>query len=563
MFYILTCGSTGSVWVARALSRHPDIVCFHGLKTLPLAPGNDPSKSQARQFVGELAHLYRMSHGDKIFGAIHGFAVAEILPEIAAVGGAFAAMIRHPITRLDSLFHREAHYMGALQPDDVYRSFGENQRYLDDIPSDQSAARPALSDYARKFEELCNSVMIEDTFILERMERRDVFQYEKIVLDREYFRACFERLAEGCRHAVTHNDAMRLDSSWEGFSPAVRLECTQAYLDAVFAMGPVNIKRSGKRSIDDILAIWPDLFKAIFVQHLERQGGRDAVDRYAEYGYKLPDGVHPSSVTGSRAPLTDSSQSRSLMGGLAVPDPGAALARDGSASGPEADALPESLAEAATSGPASGVGPLLAIIEAERTAHAARINELQDTLAAEHDAFVARIRELEGTVDSERAAYGAQIADLRVTFDAERQAAVARIRELEATLKAEHDAFVARIRELERTVDSERAAYGSLIAELQVTFDAERQAAVARIRELEATLKAEQDAFVARIRELEGQEKGSLRRESVSKAREGLQSFLSMRRMQARHMKTTGLWLRFSQALASLRQRSRRPWRRP
>jgi hypothetical protein len=437
MFYILTCGSTGSVWVARALSRHPDIVCFHGIKTLPLAPGNDPSTPQARHFVRELAHLYRMSHGDKVFGAIHGFAVTEIVPEIAAVGGAFTAMIRHPITRLDSLFHREAHHMGPLRPDDIYRSFGENQRCLEDIPSDQPAAQPALSDYARKFEELCNSVMTEDTFILERMERRDVFQFERIVRDREYFRACFERLAEGCRHAIANSDATRLDPSWEGFPSAVRLECTQGYLEAVFTMGEANKKRSGKRSVEDIFAIWPNLFKAIFVQHLERQGGRDAVERYAEYGYKLPGGAHPSSVTGSRASFADPDQSRYMMQGLAVPNPAAALTRDGSSSGPEADVLPESLAEAATLGSASGLRPLLAIIDTERAAHAARMNELQDTLAAERDAFVARIRELERTVDSERAAYGGQIADLRVTFDAEREAAVARIRELEATLKPE------------------------------------------------------------------------------------------------------------------------------
>ena len=497
------------MWLARALCRHPDIVCFHGIKTLALAPGNDPSTPQARQFVRELTQLYRLSHGEKVFGAIHGFAVTEILPEIAAVEGAFAAMIRHPITRLDSLFHREAYYMGPLQPDDIYRSFRENQRCLDGIPSDQPAARPALSDYARKFEELCNSVMIEDTFILDRMERRDVFQYERIVLDREYFRACFERLAEGCWHAIANSDAARLDPSWEGFPSAVRLECTQAYLDVVFAMGEANKKRSGKRSVEDILAIWPDLFKAIFVQHLERQGGRDAVDRYAEYGYELPGGVHPSSVTGSQASFADLDLSRSPMRGLAEPDPGAALMRDGSLSGPEASALPKSPAEAATLGSGSGPRQLLAIIDTERAAHAARLNELHGILAAERDAFIARIRELERTGDSERAAYGAQIADLRVTFDAERQAAVARIRELEATLQAEHEAFVARIRELERTVDSERAAYGAQIADLQVTFDAERQAAVARIRELEATLQAEHDAFVARIRELEGQENDS------------------------------------------------------
>jgi hypothetical protein len=516
MFYILTCGSTGSVWVARALSRHPDIVCFHGIKTLPHVPGNDPSTSQARQFVGELAHLYRMCHGDKVFGSIHGFAVNEILPEIARVEGAFTAMIRHPITRLDSLFHREAQYMGPLRPDDIYRSIGEIQGCLEDIQSNQPAGRPALSDYARKFGELCNSVMTEDTFILGQMERRDVFQYERLVLDREYFRTCFERLAEGCRHAIANSGAMRLDPSWEGFPAAVRLECTPAYLDSVFAMGLANRKRSGTRSVEDILAIWPDLFKAILVQHLERQGGRDAVDRYTEYGYELPGGVHPF----SRASVADSGRSRSPKRGLAAPDPSVALMRDGSFSRHEANAQPESLAEAAALGSGSGPGQLVAIIDTERAAHAARTNELQGILAAERDAFIARIRELERTVDSERTAYGAQIADLQVTFDAERQAAVARIRELEATLKAEHDAFVARIRELERTVDSDRAAYGAQIADLQVTFDSERQATVARIRELEATLKTEHDAVVARIR--------------------------------------ARLMLRFSQALASLRQRCRR-----
>ena len=389
--------------------------------------------------------------------------------------------------------------MGPLRPDEIYRSIAENQGCLEDIPS----GRPALSDYARKFEELCNSVMTEDTFILGQMERRDVFQYERLVLDREYFRTCFERLAEGCRHAMANSDALQLDPSWEGFPSAVRLECRPDYLEAVFAMGTANRKRSGTRSVEDILAIWPDLFKAIFVQHLERQGGKDAVDRYAEYGYELPDGVHPSSAARSRTPFADLGLSRSPMRGLAEPDPGATLRRDGSFSGPEADALPEGLADAVSLGSASGLRPLLAIIDTERAGHAARMNELQGILAAERDAFVARIRELERTVDSERAAYGAQIADLQVTFDAERQASIARIRELEAKLQAEHDAFVARIRELEGTVDSERAAYGALIANQRATSDAERQAAVARIRELEATLKAEHDAFVARIRQLE------------------------------------------------------------
>jgi len=52
------------------------------------------------------------------------------------------------------------------------------------------------------------------------------FQYERLVLDREYLRTCFERFAEGCRHTIANSGAMRLDSTCEGFPSAVRLECT-------------------------------------------------------------------------------------------------------------------------------------------------------------------------------------------------------------------------------------------------------------------------------------------------------------------------------------------------
>src|SRR5262249_17982950 len=98
MFYILTCGSTASIWLARALSRHPEVVCFHGVRTLAAAPVTDRTEPLARQFVRDLDHLYWACQGEQIFGAIHGFAAVQITPEIMAAEGAFAAMMRHPIT---------------------------------------------------------------------------------------------------------------------------------------------------------------------------------------------------------------------------------------------------------------------------------------------------------------------------------------------------------------------------------------------------------------------------------------------------------------------------------
>ena len=47
--------------------------------------------------------------------------------------------------------------------------------------------------------------------------------------------------------------------------------------------------------------------------------------------------------------------------------------------------------------------------------------------------------------------------------------------------------------------------------------------------------------------------------ESVRRLHEGLQSFLSMRRIEARRRKASALWLRLSQSLASRRHRLSQP----
>jgi hypothetical protein len=47
--------------------------------------------------------------------------------------------------------------------------------------------------------------------------------------------------------------------------------------------------------------------------------------------------------------------------------------------------------------------------------------------------------------------------------------------------------------------------------------------------------------------------------ESVRRLYEGIQSFLSIRRMDARRMNASALWLRFSQSLANRRQRPNQP----
>src|SRR5437763_6798378 len=117
------------------------------------------------------------------------------------------------------------------------------------------------------------------------MEEPHIFKYERIVVEREYFRNCFETLADGCRRAI------RSYRRQPGQPGSVRLECSEQYLDYVFGRGRINRKSTGPESVSDVFAMWPDVLRSILVENLRHHGGRDAIARYAEFGYELPDAV--------------------------------------------------------------------------------------------------------------------------------------------------------------------------------------------------------------------------------------------------------------------------------
>jgi hypothetical protein len=400
MFYILTCGSTASRWLSRALSQHPEIVCFHGVRVIAADPRLDVSEPLARAFVRELTHLYLLSEGECVFGGIHGFGAAEIAPEIAAVEGAFVAMIRHPIARLNSLFHREVQNIGQfdLAREDIYRTFRQTKSILQADTDREVSSSPELEVYIDRFRDLCRSVFCEDEFILGSMPETDVFRYENITSDPEYFRACFERLAIGCRRAMSVSPARR---------GSIRLDCTEAYLGQVFAIERFNRKSSGPISSEEIFQNWPDIFRKIFVEQLHRVGGTAASDRYQRFGYMLPMAVTRASggrpiAVADNAESKSNEQTNSESEALSASSVGLRRFDQVQANIRTVMRIHSALATRLNEvSDLNRVALLTLVRNGYESAERVRslILQLDATLAAECDAFVTRIRELEATVE--------------------------------------------------------------------------------------------------------------------------------------------------------------------
>src|SRR5262249_49243482 len=385
-----------------------------------------------------------------------------------AADGALVAMIRHPVTRLNSLFHRvaETRWVG-LTTGDVYRSFHEQESALDTTLSIKSNFTLPLSDYVTEFEAACANMISEDAFILHNMEKKDVFQYERIVIDPNYFRICFERLAEKCRHFMSTRTTRR---------GAFQLECPDSYLDQAFTMGVVNRKNAGPPHADAIVAGWPNLFRQIFSRELERHGGAELADRYAELGYELPKELQRE------------------RGGCQRPDAAAGLVSNAAAANAVTPARVElklnlSSARDLPSPPMTTAADdrdlrlkqMLAVIDHERRSHAEHVRNLQKKIEAERDAFGRRIKELQETLVRERDAFGARTTELHEVLDAERTVFKARLTSLEQVLAAERESRSARIVDLHDTLSSEREMLAETIAELRQSAAAERDASAGRI----------------------------------------------------------------------------------
>ena len=103
MFYISSRGHSATTWVAKQLSKHNKVVCWHGTRSIPPTDLgiNDISP---KDFVEGLKILEKQKD-EKIYGAVHGFHGVEIKNAIEKEGGKFAGIFRDPISKISSFYY--------------------------------------------------------------------------------------------------------------------------------------------------------------------------------------------------------------------------------------------------------------------------------------------------------------------------------------------------------------------------------------------------------------------------------------------------------------------------
>ena len=122
MFYISSIGHSATMWLSVVLSKHPNIICWHGTRSIPpYATGtNDLSEEE---FVKGLLRCEQPTSGVKKFGACHCFHETRLLKYVNKYNGTFLAIARNPITKTHSLISQYLDVTPANEEFSIYYKF--------------------------------------------------------------------------------------------------------------------------------------------------------------------------------------------------------------------------------------------------------------------------------------------------------------------------------------------------------------------------------------------------------------------------------------------------------
>ena len=257
LFYISTSGSSASLWLARTLSMHEEIIVSHGSEIPAFANPND--------FLEYYIPLLKKSHF--LLGAIHmadAHGCRMRLP-ILNFGGAFAGILRNPIARTCSQFTsknqkefqtrlgRERLFSSSKDTAEIHAACLKFLGLTQLQPSQIEFLRATIQTLRNDLDLMCNATPDE------------LFFYESLVSDPlEYRRLCTH---------ISHG----------------RLTLGKSLEEAVFAVGVINPHLSKQaQTSEELFHSLSDDLQAIFTiaaRVYALRGG--IVKRYLAHGYDI------------------------------------------------------------------------------------------------------------------------------------------------------------------------------------------------------------------------------------------------------------------------------------
>ncbi len=273
MFYISSFGGSATLWLAASFSKHPDVVCFHGSRCFPPNPYNrNPVTPEV--FIENLLDCEFATRDRKVFGHIHGFDGLAAKEATEAKDGVFAAMLRHPMKRIESLFsHYYDHRLQMpIDNGDIYQSIKDHGLARDSFTPMFNQHEVPLTQVEYQFMWVCEGTLRHDMECLAGLKPHQLIKMEEITTRPEYFAQVFRMMTK---------DKFPVTKEFLEYS------FTEAFADA----DARNSHALKKRSPEEQFHAWPWSFKFIFANLAQHFGGSALWEVYERLGYAIPDAI--------------------------------------------------------------------------------------------------------------------------------------------------------------------------------------------------------------------------------------------------------------------------------
>jgi len=309
IFYISSKGSTATNWLAKMLSRHPQVVCFRSTRSFPpYATNAIHPESSVDSFMEGLLECSKAVYGEKIFGSVHRYHGIAAKEPCEKRGGVFSYMTRHPVSRIHSV------YISYLEGE-YYKRFGipiANKDIHDKVCSELLAdvdllniaqefepeaeqnshcgpgdlikglAKKVLPDFVIKslakqknrFLKKGRHVSILRTDVSSGAPDESLFAgIQFIFLVNDYFRFDYEIL-KGCpiEIGIKMEEMVKSPEYFKNHvlrQIAPELEVTEPYLKSIFSEPRIHVHRDKVLSPVEIWESWPTGIKEVFMKYFE------------------------------------------------------------------------------------------------------------------------------------------------------------------------------------------------------------------------------------------------------------------------------------------------------